>query len=251
MLFNIFSSTPAGPPPGAPATPAHPTHSATVSHVATSRLLAFHCFLCDHRSCVQNVNSSVSSSLSPLARQSPAGLWCGGARPDPLYCVGSSRCPLVLRFEWRLVCTATLAAWALVAAVPPAVVVAAVVVATAAPAAEAAVGAVAVATPCNGHMRYLGHRDIHTLLPLRWEPHTLMTLFQLPNPTCPNLLEWNEVVGLAIYLVTYPHRGNSARSALAGQGGAAEAAARFALLCQWVLPTYYDCHRAPALWPLL
>jgi hypothetical protein len=32
-----------------------------------------------------NVKSSVSSSLSPLARQSPAGLWwCGGARPDPL-----------------------------------------------------------------------------------------------------------------------------------------------------------------------
>jgi hypothetical protein len=29
-----------------------------------------------------NVNSSVSSSLSPLARQSPAGLWCGGARPE-------------------------------------------------------------------------------------------------------------------------------------------------------------------------
>jgi hypothetical protein len=27
------------------------------------------------------------------------------------------------------------------------------------------VGAVAAATPCNGHTRYLGHRDIHTLLP--------------------------------------------------------------------------------------
>jgi hypothetical protein len=49
----------------------------------------------------------------------------------------------------------------LVVAVPPAVgVVVAVVVAAAAPAAEAAVGAVAVATPCNGHTRYLGHRDI-------------------------------------------------------------------------------------------
>jgi hypothetical protein len=34
-------------------------------------------------------------------------LWCGGARPDPLYCVGRSRCPLVLRLDWRLVCTAT------------------------------------------------------------------------------------------------------------------------------------------------
>jgi hypothetical protein len=97
-----------------------------------------------------NVNSSVSSSLSPLARQSPAGLWCGGARPDPLYCVGSSRCPLVLRLDWRLVCALPLAAWALVAAVPPAVGVAAVVVAAAAPAAEAAVGAVTAATPCNG-----------------------------------------------------------------------------------------------------
>jgi hypothetical protein len=58
---------------------------------------------------VSNVNSSVSSSLSPLARQSPAGLrlWCGGARPDPLYCVGSSRCPLVIRLDRRPVCTAT------------------------------------------------------------------------------------------------------------------------------------------------
>jgi hypothetical protein len=58
-----------------------------------------------------------------------------------------------------------LAAWALAAAVPPAVGVAAVVVAAAAPAAKAAVGAVAAATLCNGHMQYLGHRDIHTLLP--------------------------------------------------------------------------------------
>ena len=37
--------------------------------------------------------------------------------------------------------------------------------------------------------------------------------------------------------LTYPHRGNSARSALAGQGAAAEAAARFALLCQCSPPT--------------
>jgi hypothetical protein len=38
-----------------------------------------------------------------------------------------------------------------------------------------------------------------------------------------------------------------------GRGqGVAEAAAHFALLCQLpVLPTYYDCHHAPALWPLL
>jgi hypothetical protein len=35
---------------------------------------------------------------------------------------------------------------------------------------------------------------------------------------------------LACCFFTYPHRGNSARSALAGQGAAAEAAARFALL---------------------
>jgi hypothetical protein len=35
------------------------------------------------------------------------GLWCGGARPDPLYCVGSSRCPLVLRLDRRPVCTVT------------------------------------------------------------------------------------------------------------------------------------------------
>jgi hypothetical protein len=49
--------------------------------------------------------------------------------------------------------------------VPSAVGVAAVVVAAAAPAPEVAVGAVAVATPCNGHTRYLGHRDTHTLLP--------------------------------------------------------------------------------------
>jgi hypothetical protein len=49
---------------------------------------------------------------------------------------------------------------------------------------------------------------------------------------------------------THPHRGSSARSALAGEGRAAVATARFALLCQ-CLPTYYDCHRAPALWPLL
>ena len=47
----------------------------------------------------------------------------------------------------------------MVAAVPPAVGVAAVVVAAAAPAAEAAVGAVDVATPCNGHTRYLGHHE--------------------------------------------------------------------------------------------
>jgi hypothetical protein len=37
--------------------------------------------------------------------------------------------------------------------------------------------------------------------------------------------------------LTYPHRGSSARSALAGQGAAAEAAARFALLCQCSPPT--------------
>ena len=36
--------------------------------------------------------------------------------------------------------------------------------------------------------------------------------------------------------LTYPHRGNSARSALAWQGAAAEAAARFALRCQCALP---------------
>ena len=37
--------------------------------------------------------------------------------------------------------------------------------------------------------------------------------------------------------LTYPRRGNSARSALAGQGAAAVAAARFALLCQCSPPT--------------
>jgi hypothetical protein len=37
--------------------------------------------------------------------------------------------------------------------------------------------------------------------------------------------------------LTYPHRGNIARSALAGQGAAAEAAARFALLWQCSPPT--------------
>jgi hypothetical protein len=72
-----------------------------------------------------------------------------------LWCSGSTGAPSAL----------PLAAWALVAAVPPAVGVVAVVVAAAAPAAEAeaAVGAVAAATPRNGHMQYLGHRDIHTL----------------------------------------------------------------------------------------
>jgi hypothetical protein len=63
----------------------------------------------------------------------------------------------------------------LVVAVPPAVGVAAVVVAAAAPAAEAAVGAVAVATPCNGHTWY--PRDIATYTPccLRWEPLSVPT----------------------------------------------------------------------------
>jgi hypothetical protein len=51
--------------------------------------------------------------------------------------------------------------------------------------------------------------------------------------------------GGPLAVLTYPHRGNSARSALEGQGAAAVAAARFDLL--WP-PTYYDCHRAPALW---
>jgi hypothetical protein len=51
--------------------------------------------------------------------------------------------------------------------------------------------------------------------------------------------------------LTYPHRGNSARSALAGQGAAAEAARCPLRPALPVLPTYYDCHRAPALWPLL
>jgi hypothetical protein len=42
--------------------------------------------------------------------------------------------------------------------------------------------------------------------------------------------------------------GNSARSALAGQGAAAEAAARFALPALPVLPARINCHHAPALW---
>jgi hypothetical protein len=37
--------------------------------------------------------------------------------------------------------------------------------------------------------------------------------------------------------LTYPHRGNSARSVMKGQGAAAVAAARFALLCQCSPPT--------------
>jgi len=41
---------------------------------------------------------------------------------------------------------------------------------------------------------------------------------------------------LACLLLNLPKRGNSARSALAGQGAAAEAAARFALRCQCALP---------------
>jgi hypothetical protein len=41
---------------------------------------------------------------------------------------------------------------------------------------------------------------------------------------------------LACLLLNLPKRGNSARSALAGQGAAAGAAARFALRCQCALP---------------
>jgi hypothetical protein len=55
-----------------------------------------------------------------------------------------------------------------------------------------------------------------------------------------------------LLFLTYPRRGNSARSALAGQGGGGRGGRcplRPALPV--ALPTYYDCHRAPALWPLL
>jgi hypothetical protein len=44
--------------------------------------------------------------------------------------------------------------------------------------------------------------------------------------------------------LTYTHRGNSARSALAGQRAAAVAAARFALMLCQCSPTHCDCHRA-------
>jgi hypothetical protein len=61
----------------------------------------------------------------------------------------------------------------LVAAVPLAVAVAAAVAAAAALAAEAAVGTVAVAISHNGHMQYLGRRDRPTLMPSRYEPHSV------------------------------------------------------------------------------
>jgi hypothetical protein len=47
-----------------------------------------------------------------------------------------------------------------------------------------------------------------------------------------SLEELTSVVARLLCCLTYPHRGNSARSALAGQGAAAAAAAHFALLCQ-------------------
>jgi hypothetical protein len=46
--------------------------------------------------------------------------------------------------------------------------------------------------------------------------------------------------------LAYPHRGNSARSVLAGQAAAAEAAARFALLCQCPPPTAARCSMLPS-----
>jgi hypothetical protein len=76
------------------------------------------------------------------------------------------------------------------------------------------------------------------------------------NATCPcklllvveqNMVVEHRIYGSYLRLVSfccclqfslaYPHRGNSARSALAEQGMAAVAAARFALLCQCPPPT--------------
>ena len=102
MLFNIFLH-----PSRSPASSCHSGTSSSLSHGFTRRASLRSTASSATTAAASNVNSSVSLSLSPLARQSPAGLWCGGARPDPLYCVGSSRCPLVLRLDRRPVCTAT------------------------------------------------------------------------------------------------------------------------------------------------
>jgi hypothetical protein len=86
----------------------------------------------------------------------------------------------------------------------------------------------------RANQKYVGVRHFVFLVPLACD----VISFQCPR-ACLH----------AVYL-TYAQRGNIARSALAAQGAAAEAAARFALLCQCSPPTYCDCHRAPALWPL-
>jgi hypothetical protein len=88
MLFNIFLH-----PSRSPASSCHSGTSSALSHGFTRRASLRSTASSATTAAAPNVNSSVSLSLSPLARQSPAGLWCGGARPDPLYCVGSSRCP--------------------------------------------------------------------------------------------------------------------------------------------------------------
>jgi hypothetical protein len=109
---TIFSPRPAG---WSPASSCHSgTSSYTQSRFYTPRLLAFHCFLCDHLSCVQvelirsrrRRASPPSCVWSPLARQSSSPLLVCGS--SSLYCVWEQPLPFDAPARlWRLVYTAT------------------------------------------------------------------------------------------------------------------------------------------------